>query len=532
VSGAPSSEPRGAKSANHKLRLVVAAQIGLLAMLGWVFRHALNPDAIAYLRIASYFSEGKFDLAISGYWGPMLSGLIAIGQKCGLESLVAARVVMGLSAVLFLWSSQRIFAALRLRERWQFPGLILVASASAWWSVQFITPDLLLSALVLFAASHMLRDEWRSAYRTAFLAGGFWGLAYLVKAIALPLGFVAIAVHGGRLVWERKASWLAALRSGGATLIVMVVIALPWVLTLSAKYGQLTFSTAPPITHTLTGPPDQDRYHPFARTFHQPAPGRVTSWEEPSRMEYQRWSPWENWAYAQHQIKVFAKNGLTLAVLWTSINLAALTLVGLWLRQMLKSRGRSPYNDILWLPVCLAAIYLPCYFTFAEQRFFYLMLPLFFAGAVRWLAPEGLAISRGRMWLVGLLVALPLLAQVGLIQDRTATAGRVAAQLADRFRAAQLAGPLAGSANLLGGRTGLYLAFLLNQPWHGDKLAPTLDEILASRARYFVVRRATPLAAQLEADARFLKLDAALFGTEEAAALCPVQVFEILATGN
>ncbi len=519
-------------SANPKLRFVVAGQIGLLAILGWYFRHALNPDAVAYLRIASYFSEGKFDLAISGYWGPLLSGLIAIGQLCGLDSLVSARVVMVLSAVLFLWSSQRMFAALQLPERWQFPGLILVALASAWWSVQFITPDLLLSALVLLATSHMLREEWWSNSRAACLAGGFWGIAYLVKAIALPLGFLAIAVHCGRLVWERKASWSAALRSGGATAIVMVFIALPWVMTLSAKYGQLTFSTAPPITHTLTGPPDQDRYHPFARTFHQPASGRITSWEEPSRMNYQRWSPWENWAYAQHQIKVLAKNSLTLAVLWTSLNLAALALAGIWLGQLLKSRGRSPYSDILWLPVCLAAIYLPCFFTFTEQRFFYMTVPLFFAGTVRWLAPEGLAISRGRMWLVCLLVALPLLAQVGLIQDRTATAGRVAAQLADRFRVAQITGPLAGSANLPGGRTGLYLAFLLNQPWHGDKLAPTLDEIAASRARYFVVRRTTPLALQLQADARFAVLDAVLFGTEEAAADCPVQVFEILATGN
>ena len=526
------SEPPAVMSANPKLRLVVTGQIGLLAMLGGVFRHALNPDAVAYLRIASYFSEGKFDLAISGYWGPLLSGLIGIGQQCGLESLVSARVVMGLSAVLFLWGSHQMFVALQLPERWQFPGLILAALASAWWSVQFITPDLLFSALVLFASSHMVREEWRNNYRAACLAGGFWGLAYLVKAIALPLGFLAIAVCCGRLVWERKASWQAALRSGGATLIVMVVIALPWVLTLSAKYGQLTFSTAPPITHTLTGPPDKERYHPFARTFHQPPPGRITSWEEPSRMEYQRWSPWESWAYARHQILVLVKNGLTLAMLWTSLNLAALALVGLWLRQLLKSRGRSPYSDILWLPVCLAAIYLPCYFTFTEQRFFYLTLPLFFAGTVRWLAPEGLAISRGRMWLVGLLVALPLLAQVGLIQDRTATAGRVAVQLADRFRAAQIAGPLAGSANLPGGRTGLYLAFLLNQPWHGDKLAPTLEEIAASRARYFVVRRATPLAAQLQADARLGGMDAMLFGTEEAAAHCPVQVFEILATGN
>ena len=60
-------------SANLKLRLIFSGQIGLLAILGWYFRHALNPDAVAYLRIASYFSEGKFDLAVSGYWGPLLA---------------------------------------------------------------------------------------------------------------------------------------------------------------------------------------------------------------------------------------------------------------------------------------------------------------------------------------------------------------------------------------------------------------------------------------------------------------------------
>ncbi|MGC3959331.1 MAG: hypothetical protein QM813_15730 [Verrucomicrobiota bacterium] len=516
--------------ANLKLRLLLAGQIGLLTILGWHFRHALNPDAVAYLRIASYFSEGKFALALSGYWGPLLSGLIAAGQLCGLEGLVAARLVMGLSAVFFLWSSQQIFVALQLPERWRLPGLILAALASAWWSVQFITPDLLLAAVLLCAASRMLQEDWLASHKAALQTGAFWGLAYLVKAIALPLGFLAIAVHCGRLIWERKVSWRAALRSSGTSMIAMMVIASPWVLALSAKYGQLTFSTAPPITYTLTGPPDQDRYHPFARTFHQPEPGRITSWEEPSRMEYHHWVPWENWSYARHQIKVLAEHCLTLAVLWTSLNAAALMLAGIWLRQLLRSRGHSPFSDVLWLPVCVAAIYLPCFFTFTEQRFFYVSLPIFFVGTVRWLVPSESVASRGRMWILGLLVAIPLLMQVGLFQDRTATAGRVAAQLADRFRAAQLTGPLAGSANLPGGRTGLYLAFLLQQSWHGDKLAPTLDEIAASRARYFVVRRATPLAAQLQADARFEGLDARLFGEENTAALCPVQVFEILVT--
>lgn len=508
-------------------RLILLGQFVLLLFLGWYFRDALNPDAVAYLRIAGYFAEGRFDLAVSGYWGPLLSGLMALGQMLGLQPLPAARVVMGLSAVLFLWGTNHVYGSLRLPERWRVVGLMLAALASAWWSVQFITPDLLLSALLLFASGRMLEADWTKNRRAALAAGVFWGLAYLVKAIALPLGFLAIAVHCGRLVWERKVAWQTVLPSGGITVIVMVLIASPWVVTLSAKYGQLTFSTTPPITHTLTGPPDVDRYHPFAREFHQPEAGRVTSWEEPSRMAYQRWSPFENVAYAKHQVAVIAKNLGTLVVLWTSINLAAVGLIGVWLVDLCRRRGDFRFNEVLWLPVCLAVIYLPCYFTFTEQRFFYVALPFFFVGVVRWLNPDGPKVSRSRALWVWVAAVLPLMTQIILVQDQTAMAGRVAAQLAERMRVTHHVGPLAGSANLPGGRTGLYVAFLLNQPWYGDKLAPEPAEIATSGAKYFAVRRDALLAAQLGADARFVNLDAALFAASEQEINFPVQVFQI-----
>ena len=58
----------------------------------------LNPDAIAYLRIAHYAATGQLDLMISGCWGPLLSWLIAPLLAVGVDSLVAARVVLALSA--------------------------------------------------------------------------------------------------------------------------------------------------------------------------------------------------------------------------------------------------------------------------------------------------------------------------------------------------------------------------------------------------------------------------------------------------
>src|SRR5262245_19813753 len=85
------------------LRGIWLAHLAGLALLGWHFRHALNTDAVAYIRIASYYAEGNTSLAVSGYWGPLLSWIMAGFLKCGVSPLLAARFAMAVSAMVFLW---------------------------------------------------------------------------------------------------------------------------------------------------------------------------------------------------------------------------------------------------------------------------------------------------------------------------------------------------------------------------------------------------------------------------------------------
>jgi MFS family permease len=522
-------------SEHKSFGLVLLGQLVLLAALGWYFQAALNPDGVAYLRLAKYYAEGNFELAVSGYWGPLLSWLLALGLKCDWPPLVAARVVMAVSALVFTWGACRIYRAVPLTRGWRVGGLLVAAFASSWWSVQFITPDLLLSGVWLLALSQLLSPNWAKCWRRAIVCGALWGVAYLVKAISLPLAVLMLLGYGIRVFQGSPQDRRVILRSLACSALALGIVALPWIAVLSFKYERLTFSTTPPITHTLTGPPDVDRYHPFARNFHVPESGRVTSWEEPSLMEYQRWSPLANGPYFRHQIRVVLRNLVTLGVLWTSLNLAALSLFWVWWRAKRDSTLRQQLGALLVLPVGLALIYLPCFFTFTEQRFFYVTLPLFFAALACWVESGLTAVKSPRLWRAWLAwgcVVGPLLGQMILIGDRTLFAGECAQQLADKMRTAQLVGPMAGSANLSGGRTGLYVAFHLQQPWHGDKLAPTPAEIAHSDAKYFLVRRDSPLAAQLRADSRFRDLDEPLFAVPATAVAFPVQVFEIRPTEN
>ena len=154
---------------------VFAVQIPVLIWAAWFFRNALNPDAVAYLRIAARFVQGQAGQAVSGHWSPLLSWLMAPLLMAGIPPLATARVVMALSAIIFLLACRRIFSKAHLRGGLFYWGLWSMNFLSILWSVEVITPDLLLAGLVLFAFAEMLPGGWYLRPGTAFRCGLWWG---------------------------------------------------------------------------------------------------------------------------------------------------------------------------------------------------------------------------------------------------------------------------------------------------------------------------------------------------------------------
>ena len=101
-----------AKSSAPWVVAILTTQMFLLFWAGDQNRHNLNTDAVAYLRIAGYYAQGHTELAVSGYWGPMLSWMIAVLLKFHAAPLVAARVVMGAAAILFSLGCFRLLLGL------------------------------------------------------------------------------------------------------------------------------------------------------------------------------------------------------------------------------------------------------------------------------------------------------------------------------------------------------------------------------------------------------------------------------------
>jgi hypothetical protein len=115
------------------------------------------------------------------------------------------------------------------------------------------------------------------------------------------------------------------------------------------------------------------------------------------------------------------------------------------------------------------------------------------------------------------------------IQDPASIFAQV---FANKLKATGIQGPIAGSAMIVGGRTGLYVAFLLDEPWYGDEPNPTATSFKKSGAKLILLRRQSKVLAELAWDSAFRDLDERLFSSTQEASGYPLKVYEVSTPGN
>ncbi len=360
--------------------LPVAALYLLLALPLAVWqRDLIGNDGIAFIRHAMYLADGRFLDSVSSYWSPLLVWSLAPFQLLGVDGLVASRAVMTLWGLALLWASAQ-FAnrCTSLQRPWKTLALALIALAAANWSSQRLNGDLPMAACLIgygaFAAgSDLLRQR-----RSQIFAGLLGGAAFLAKAYALPFVLLHFPFSVLARAWaSENARRSDTLRAGAIGLAMFALIAGPWVGVLSWKYGELTISSAGAINHAIVGPavaPGTNPWdvHPIDR-MRLPPPGRITVWEEPERLTYHWWSPFESRAHFQHQMRVIGRN--TLAILgdlrrFDAFGLCVIVLVGLHLTLAWRGSRLAQFRW-LWLVGTVgifSAGYLPLWY---EARYLY-----------------------------------------------------------------------------------------------------------------------------------------------------------------
>lgn len=524
---------------NVGIGAAIVCQVALLTLVGFVNVNAINPDAVAYLLLASHYERGDFGLAVSGYWSPLLSWVLVPLVERVPDPLIAARIAMGFSAVVFLLGSVSLFKRLQLPPVARVMAAWIVSIASVSWSVANITPDLLMGGLLCLALARILPPTWLESRRTQFVAGLLCAAAYLAKAAALPVSILVLLTTAMLRIVTGQANPRNAVRAVAVTLLGVVVLAGPWIMTLSLKYGTFVVSTSARANHAIVGPPDMPRARPDV--FEKPEAGRIYSGEDLTFAQYNHWSPFESWSYFKHQLRLGYHNSARIVDFVAGFDRLHIGLVAALFGLLIHVPWRMNLASEPWrlsaLPILAAvAVYAPVYA--GDERYYYAMYPFVVAAAlaiVMSLTRTGTERMKASRWL-GMAVVVVSFVMVPATQFAQAVAGHddeistTSKAVARSLKASGFNGAIAAAGDC-GGTNELYayyLAFFIQKPFYGCEEMPSEARVRETGASLILVHgELTSLSEAMENDRTFENVDSIAFGSVNPETPVPIKSYRV-----
>ena len=510
----------------------------LLVSLAFPLSRQINPDGVAYLRIADYYLSGDLGKAVSGYWSPLYSWLLVPWLAAGVPGLLATKLLGALLAL--CWVVGVACLGRRYLESGVMRACLVVAAAVSvlGWSMEIITPDLLLAVLLTYYFRMALDPATAVRAPRAFACGLLGGLAYLAKAYAFPFFVAHFLLTVGLAAWAH-ASPRPLRRYAVATVTGMLgflLVAVPWILVLSARYGRPTITTAasrrniPAAVVFRATNPDRAPFSAGQKLARVQA-GRITAWENPDEVVYAASAPAPATAprptIKAGRLRVILSNLIVVRDELSEfdyLHLALAAVAAAGFMGLLRGPSSASGARYLWgfATVALYAIgYLPLWAR--ESRYYWpvagLLMVLSFAMAEELAravtrpsdVPDDRPIQRGRWMVLAALVVAGSYAQVGsqwLVDHyppRAPDFASLAAQLGNEAakRGTKLDGPLAGND----WPSTVHLAYLMNQPSYGTTTVEDPTALAAELSqlgiRTYLVFNNQSLAERLKGSAGF-----------------------------
>ncbi|MFA6555847.1 MAG: hypothetical protein WCT03_05435 [Candidatus Obscuribacterales bacterium] len=248
----------------------------LVALLqAWAYRYSVYmEDDWSYLDIADNYLRGDFAAALSSYWSPLYSWLIALTlwllQPVACEKFVVLKLINFASFLFVIFTFERLLdqvlawygaddkpeqlrVSARLIEVSSYIVFIFMSlSVGAVWKD---TPDLLMSGF-LYGATALTLSFWRASSSSdsgssssrlkEILLGVALAAGYLCKAVMIPVSLVYVLVLA-------LAPQAAAVRKRAIVTVVaaFLLIAGPYIAAISWQQQRPLFSTTMPYNYAL-----------------------------------------------------------------------------------------------------------------------------------------------------------------------------------------------------------------------------------------------------------------------------------------
>ena len=255
-----------------------------------LYRYQINQDAITYISIAQKYARADWYNAVNGHAYPLISWIMAPLLKTGLDPLLASKIinlVIGFFTIIAM-------GALCLQLNFSQQRTLLCQTCTVpmvlYFAFSIITPDLLLSTILIFYHCCALSPAYTQKIRYGFLCGLISGLAYLTKSYCLLFFLCHFPLlNCWYYIKSNPAERKKVILGCASGLAIFLIICSAWSVIISIKYDKATSSNQGSIIMSAISP---HRWKGPDHLIEPPNSTAVSIWEDPQEAFAQRnWSP-------------------------------------------------------------------------------------------------------------------------------------------------------------------------------------------------------------------------------------------------
>lgn len=355
------------------LTLAIYSIIGILLINH--YQYIINSDGISYINIAQTYFNGNFADAVNGYWGPLFSWLLTPFLLLGstpLYMLYSSKILTLIIGFFTIIGIRLLIFRFEMEKSTETIILFLLIPIVLFFSFNLITPDLLVTCILIYYLYFIFSPKYSSKLFNGFLCGFLGALAYLSKSYALPF-FLAHYILFNLIYYFKditKNEKRKILKNLFLGLIVFFTISGMWMGIISAKYGEITAGTTGTYNQALVSPQLQGQQPMYYQGLLKPPhKNAISIWEDPSYIKMESWSPFESWAYFKYQINLIFQNILNILNIVESFSLLSILIIIGSILFIIKSSASASKSKIIYLLITIILYSAGYSFILVEPRY-------------------------------------------------------------------------------------------------------------------------------------------------------------------
>lgn len=351
------------KSKNSVI-IYILLYIGFYLLLYPLYKYSIDADATGYLSVAEKVAAGNYYSSLNGIWSPLGSWLVVPFLKMGINGILAAKIINAILGIIALAQFFNIIYTIT-QKKWLLHSTVLLANILLlYFSYYRLFGDMLVLVFLISYLNITLRNHHVISYKQIILSATILSLGFYAKAYVfyfalffIPITLLLVEKFNGRTPIKS-----ATLQKILIAILIMLFLCMPWVLTLSGKYGTYILGQKN-VTGTL-----MQIYAPNRHLIIPPLETNYASFDDISNLYPKEITPMESWDLFMIQSKLIVVNIIQLLKTYSEFSVFFITILFIMLAVIFQKN--NPHNLKIYRLKILSAfliLYTVGYLPFSVQ---------------------------------------------------------------------------------------------------------------------------------------------------------------------